>query len=272
LILLNGPPASGKSTLARRYGVDHPLALALDIDVVRSLLGGWLEHPDAAGMAARAMALAMAREHLRAGRDVVVPSSSRVRSCRSSWSCSPVTWTLSSWRSSWTSTRTSCSPASSGALPRAAEVSTTTPAALLRRGGGTPELLTMRAQMLAMLAHRPRARFLTSREGDPEGPTGASCESSAAISTTSATPILTVLACHDTVMQACEREDRRGAGRTVAAEEVGGAVRIVEIITWVMLPTVMFGGAALLGMLTRSDPPRTPWQLTMFAPDTPMQG
>jgi predicted kinase len=44
LILLNGPPSSGKSTLARRWVLGHPLALNLDIDVVRGLLGAWAEH------------------------------------------------------------------------------------------------------------------------------------------------------------------------------------------------------------------------------------
>jgi hypothetical protein len=38
LILLNGPPASGKSTIAQRFVNTHPLALNLDIDVVRGLL------------------------------------------------------------------------------------------------------------------------------------------------------------------------------------------------------------------------------------------
>lgn len=33
LILINGLPASGKSTLARRCAADHSLTLALDIDV-----------------------------------------------------------------------------------------------------------------------------------------------------------------------------------------------------------------------------------------------
>lgn len=73
LILLNGGPASGKSTLARRYVADHPLALCLDIDTVRSLLGAWSEHPHDAGLAARALAIAMAEVHLRALHEVIVP-------------------------------------------------------------------------------------------------------------------------------------------------------------------------------------------------------
>lgn len=73
LILLNGAPAVGKSTLARRYAVDRPLALALDIDLVRRMLGGWQEDQAAAGPLARTAALAAARTHLEAGYDVVIP-------------------------------------------------------------------------------------------------------------------------------------------------------------------------------------------------------
>ena len=73
LILLNGAPAVGKSTLAQRYVDEHPLALNLDIDTVRSLLGGWLDEPQAAGRAARRLALEMAEAHLLDGHDVVVP-------------------------------------------------------------------------------------------------------------------------------------------------------------------------------------------------------
>ncbi|UOZ09804.1 AAA family ATPase [Amycolatopsis sp. WQ 127309] len=73
LILLNGPPGSGKSTLARRYADDHPPALALDVDRVRALIGGWRESPGPAGLLARDLATAAARTHLAAGHDVVVP-------------------------------------------------------------------------------------------------------------------------------------------------------------------------------------------------------
>lgn len=73
LIVLNGPPAVGKSTLARRYADDHPLALVLDIDSVRRLLGRWRDDPTKAGLLARAMTLTMAREHLGNGYDVILP-------------------------------------------------------------------------------------------------------------------------------------------------------------------------------------------------------
>lgn len=73
LILLNGPPGCGKSTLAQRYVDDHPLALNLDLDRVRSLLGRWRERPQEAGLLSRDVALAMARTHLLAGHDVVMP-------------------------------------------------------------------------------------------------------------------------------------------------------------------------------------------------------
>ncbi len=73
LILINGAPGSGKSTLARRYADDHPLTLVLDIDVIRGLLGRWLDSPSEAGIIARKMALQMAAVQLEEGRDVVVP-------------------------------------------------------------------------------------------------------------------------------------------------------------------------------------------------------
>jgi predicted kinase len=73
LILLNGPPAVGKSTLARLYGEDHPLTLVLDIDQVRRMLGSWRADPARAGRLARSVALTAARTHLESGYDVVVP-------------------------------------------------------------------------------------------------------------------------------------------------------------------------------------------------------
>lgn len=73
LIVLNGPPAAGKSTLAARYAAEHPLTLNLDVDRIRDLVGGWHDDPGAAGLLAREVAVAAARTHLPAGHDVVVP-------------------------------------------------------------------------------------------------------------------------------------------------------------------------------------------------------
>ena len=64
LVLLNGPPAAGKSTLAARLVATRPLALNLDIDVVRGLLGAWIDRPAGAGLAARALAISMAADSL----------------------------------------------------------------------------------------------------------------------------------------------------------------------------------------------------------------
>jgi predicted kinase len=71
--MLNGPPASGKSTMAARYADDHPLTLNLDIDQIRALLGAWRSDPHVAGLLARGIALSAARTHLHAGHDVIIP-------------------------------------------------------------------------------------------------------------------------------------------------------------------------------------------------------
>jgi len=72
LIHLNGAPGIGKSTLARRYGEEHPGVLVCDVDVLRTMISGWQDDPDAAGRS-RTTALAMISAYLDTGHDVVLP-------------------------------------------------------------------------------------------------------------------------------------------------------------------------------------------------------
>jgi predicted kinase len=73
LIHLNGPPGIGKSTIARRYVADHHGVLNCDIDVLRTLIGGWSADFGTAGALIRSAALAMIEAYLRTGHDVVLP-------------------------------------------------------------------------------------------------------------------------------------------------------------------------------------------------------
>lgn len=76
LVLVNGLPASGKSTLARQWcdrQTPDRLPLCLDIDVLRSMIGGWHRTPEQSGLAARAVAVAGIARHLAGGGDVLVP-------------------------------------------------------------------------------------------------------------------------------------------------------------------------------------------------------
>lgn len=73
LIHLNGPPGIGKSTLARRYVAEHPGVLNCDVDVLRTLIGGWDSDFQVAGGLIRPAALAMIEAYLASGHDVVLP-------------------------------------------------------------------------------------------------------------------------------------------------------------------------------------------------------
>lgn len=72
LVLINGAPGSGKSTIAHALAQDRSLTLALDIDGIKHSLGCWEEDPLASGLHARRLTLALANEQLNAGFDVVI--------------------------------------------------------------------------------------------------------------------------------------------------------------------------------------------------------
>src|SRR5512133_2777108 len=72
LMLINRAPGSGKTTLAERLAQDSPMTLGLDVDGIKHSLGRWKEDLHTSGLHARRLSLALAREHLRAGYDVVL--------------------------------------------------------------------------------------------------------------------------------------------------------------------------------------------------------
>ena len=73
LILLNGPPGVGKSTLATRYAAEHPGTLRCDIDVLRTMIGGWEDDYERAGGLIRPAALGLIAAYLRGSGGVVLP-------------------------------------------------------------------------------------------------------------------------------------------------------------------------------------------------------
>ena len=73
LVLLNGPPGVGKSTLAARYAAEHPGTLCLDIDVLRTMVGGWADDYGRTGALVRPAALGLLTAYLRESGDVVLP-------------------------------------------------------------------------------------------------------------------------------------------------------------------------------------------------------
>ncbi len=166
LILLNGPPGSGKSTLAQMYVDEHPLALNLDVDRIRGLIGGWREQADRSGPLARAIALAAARTHLVAGHDVVIPQFlgrpaflEQVERLAGEVGADFHEIVLLDSKEN--------------ALRRFVDHAATDPARvaaseMLARGGGLDELSTMYDRLLVIIASRPTARVVPTTDGRPD--------------------------------------------------------------------------------------------------------
>lgn len=70
LVLINGVPGAGKSTVAHLLARDKPLDLALDVDALKHSLGGWELDMTTSGYHARRLALALADEQLASGHDI----------------------------------------------------------------------------------------------------------------------------------------------------------------------------------------------------------
>jgi len=72
LVLINGAPGSGKSSMAQALAKEEVMALALDVDGIKHSLGLWDEDPSASGLHARRLSLALAESQLSAGYDLVL--------------------------------------------------------------------------------------------------------------------------------------------------------------------------------------------------------
>ena len=86
LVLINGAPGTGKSTVARALAETERLALALDIDTIKHALGQWERDPAVSGLRARRLAVAMARDHLLADQQVIIGQYLKRMSSSASWS------------------------------------------------------------------------------------------------------------------------------------------------------------------------------------------
>ncbi len=72
LILLNGAPGVGKSTLASLYAEAHPMTLRIDTDEVRRLISHQRAHGEDSGFLSKKIVGAMAQSYLAESRDVVI--------------------------------------------------------------------------------------------------------------------------------------------------------------------------------------------------------
>lgn len=74
LILINGNPGMGKTTLAQRYIDEHPMTLNLDIDNIWIMMGQWQQSRPQSDKQKLKYAYAIADMHLADGYDVIVPN------------------------------------------------------------------------------------------------------------------------------------------------------------------------------------------------------
>lgn len=168
LILLNGPPACGKSILAQRWADEHLLALNLDIDRVRSYIGRWQDEPERAGLLARAIALATARAHLESGNDVIIAQHLGRTQFIEQLECLAAEVGAQFHEIVLLDSRENTLSRFAERTRAARDQAHTDAQQLLDRMGGQAELTAMYDRILAIIATRPGARVLRSEAGKLE--------------------------------------------------------------------------------------------------------
>jgi predicted kinase len=167
IVFLTGAPGSGKSTLARRLADERPLALVLDLDVLRGQLGRWRAEPRAAGVRARRLGMASAAAQLEAGGDVIVPQfvtrPELIEEFRRLAESTGNRFTLVALVSSpqEAAARFSARSSSAEATHRAAQ--------FLQDAPGAEPVDVLYAAMMDMLAAFPEARYVETVAGDVHG-------------------------------------------------------------------------------------------------------
>jgi len=169
LVLLNGPPASGKSTLATRLVRTRPMALNLDIDLIRGQLGAWTDSPADAGVVARRLAIAMAATHLGDGHDVVVPQFLAHPEFIVDLAGTARRVGADFVEIALIVTRTETIDAFAGRSARPDNQQHRDAHALVERSGGVAALGEMYDRYIELLETRPNATRIEARRGDVEG-------------------------------------------------------------------------------------------------------
>jgi len=169
LVLLNGPPASGKSTLATQFVGTHPMSLNLDIDLVRGQLGAWMDSPAEAGVAARRLAVSMAATHLAEGLDVVVPQFLAREEFIVELADTAQRVGATFFEFALIVTRAETLDAFAGRSASPDNKQQRDAQALVERSGGLAALGEMHDRYMALLDARPGARRIDVLRGDVEG-------------------------------------------------------------------------------------------------------
>jgi predicted kinase len=165
LIVVNGAPGSGKSTVAQRYVAAHPLALNLEIDRIRRRLGAWKDDPATAGQLARTIALVAARAHLGSGHDVVLPQYlGRVDYLHQLEAVAAETG-ASHHEIVLMDTKDNLAARFLARSRAAADPTHVEAQEQLERNGGPRQLEAMYDRLLLVIAARPQAKIVTAREG-----------------------------------------------------------------------------------------------------------